>query len=497
MNRRTFVISSGAGALLALGAPGRSCAFTYPSESGSWDVIIAGAGLAGISAAIAAKESGADKVLIVEKLPMIGGHCRSSVSSFLAYSPKRLREAGITYSGQYVVDTVYEGGSGLGDKELITLMIDKSDEAMGWLEKCGVVWDPKPFIPVGSSTIYSFGVRTGYTGNEYIRAVNRKARELKVDFMFETAVTKLLTNEADGSVIGLIVTDKNGKQQTLSSSSVILATGGFTANRDMCIKYCGEITSNMPTTANPFKKGLDGATGDAVTLTEPLDANPVQMQYVQLIGFLGGRLLEYTGGDIYVNSLGNRFVNESREFSAVRDALLRQPGQQMWVITDSASRKTMNLERKLADGTVRRCASVKEAAQIIGCSADALEQTLKRYNGFVRRQKDEDFGKPALSQEIAIAPFYLGREQLGLHFSCGGLAFSKKAEVLKKDGSPIPGLYVAGEASGGLHGSDRQGGAGLLECVVFGRIAGEEAARCSRKSSVTYSLPLPPLSCKS
>ena len=134
------------------------------------------------------------------------------------------------------------------------------------------------------------------------------------------------------------------------------------------------------------------------------------------------------------------------------------------------------METKLEERSVYKCADTAEIAKLIGCPAENIEETLNRYNEFVRCQKDKDFAKPILLQTIDKPPYYIGREKLGIHYCCGGLAFNEYGEVLRNDGTSIAGLYAAGEATGGLHGKDRIGGGALTECVVFGRIAGKEAA---------------------
>ena len=238
----------------------------------------------------------------------------------------------------------------------------------------------------------------------------------------------------------------------------------------------------MPSTANPGGRYLDGASGDALEFTKPFNAATVDLDKIQRICFLGGRLVDYTGADIYLNKNGRRFVNEGASHGDVHKALMKQPQQVMWVITDSQSKKGLSLENKLADGAVKKFDSLVQAAAFIGCPAETLQETVTRYNEFVLTGIDKDFGKKVMLQTIIYPPFYVGQERVGVHYCCGGLKFNHKAQVLNTSDEPIPGLYVAGEASGGVHGKDRLGGIGLTEAVVFGRIAGREAARLERKS---------------
>ena len=166
----------------------------------------------------------------------------------------------------------------------------------------------------------------------------------------------------------------------------------------------------------------------------------------------------------------------------------------MWVITDSQSKKGLSLENKLADGAVKKFDSLRQVAAFIGCPAETLEETVTRYNDFVLKGVDKDFGKKVMLQTISYPPFYVGQERVGVHYCCGGLKFNEKAQVLNTSDEPIAGLYVAGEASGGVHGKDRLGGIGLTDAVVFGRIAGREAALLERASEHTEFRYVPPIS---
>ena len=280
----------------------------------------------------------------------------------------------------------------------------------------------------------------------------------------------------------------------IRGNAVVIATGGYSANNALCRKFNPEISALMPSTANPGGRYLDGAWGDALEFTKPFHAATVDLDKIQRICFLGGRLVDYTGADIYLNKNGLRFVNEGASHGDVLAELLKQPQRAMWVITDSQSKKGLSLENKLADGAVKKFDSLRQAAAFIGCPAETLEETVTRYNEFVLKGVDKDFGKKVMLQTITYPPFYVGQERVGVHYCCGGLKFNEKAQVLNTSEEPIAGLYVAGEASGGVHGKDRLGGIGLTDAVVFGRIAGREAALLERTSEHAELQYVPPRS---
>lgn len=462
-------------------APALSLAQSPMHLGRQWDVIVIGSGLAGLSAALSASENGAEHILVIEKLPVLGGHSRLSTGSFLAVSPKRLEPLGIHTSVDAVLKEVLEVGGGIGNKDLARLLLSESEAAMDWLETHGIVWNPEPFVAVGSPSAYAFRTIQGFTGSHYIFKLNQRARERGIHFLYEQPVTDLLQNPATGYVNGVVVKSKSHEVIYLRGKAVVIATGGYSANNALCRKFNQEISALMPSTANPGKRYLDGASGDALEFTKPFNAATVDLDKIQRICFLGGRLVDYTGADIYLNKNGRRFVNEGASHEDVYRALVKQPQQVMWVITDSQSKKGLSLENKLADGAVKKFDSLPQAAAFIGCAADTLEETVSRYNEFVLTGVDKDFGKKVMLQTIIYPPFYVGQERVGIHYCCGGLKFNDKAQVLNTSDEPISGLYVAGEASGGVHGKDRLGGIGLTEAVVFGRIAGREAARLEYK----------------
>lgn len=472
--RRRNLLSLGAS--LALGTVTTSAAAASPFGIRLWDVVIVGSGLAGLSAAVSARENGAENVLVIEKLPILGGHSRVASGSFCAVSEKRLKPYGIKTTVEDAVKESLVIGGPEANAKLLKILMKESESAMDWLESMGVRWNPEPYLPVGSLSVCSFISHSGANGLNYITHLNQRARELGVRFIFSHRVNDLLTYADRSAVEGVVMRTPEGNVEYIRSKAVILACGGFTGNISMCRAVNRNISPAMRSTANPTGRGLDGATGDAISLAKPLNAMVKDLEHIQLICYLGGRMLNYSGADIYVNQEGRRFVNEANAHAVIQKELLKQPNETLWAITDAKSKKSLTVETKLEDGSVYKCADTAEIAKLIGCPAENIEETLNRYNEFVRCQKDEDFAKPILLQTIDKPPYYIGREKLGIHYCCGGLAFNEYAEVLRNDGTSIAGLYAAGEATGGLHGKDRIGGGALTECVVFGRIAGKEAA---------------------
>lgn len=476
MDRRSFLKGS-AGLSLLVAAP--SVFSQRLNLDQRWDVIVIGTGLAGLSAAVSARENGAESVLVIEKSPLTGGHSRLSTGSFSVYSPRRAEALGFKDSEERFVQEIMEAGGRINSEPLVRTLVANSEAAIDWLEEKGVIFEPQPYIAVGGISPRTYKARSSLSGLNYVRAVNLRAQELGVRFIYNTPVVDLLKDSSLGAITGVVIKRPHGVQY-LNAKSVIIATGGYTANGSLCKKFNPEIDIFAPTTANPWRKGIDTATGDGLIMAMQAGADTIDLEHIQCIPFLGGRLTDYAGGDIFVNSEGKRFVNEASPLGTISAALRAQTNQKMWAITDSVSQKGTSIESKLQRGVVHKCQTTAEIAKIIGCPESTIIQTLEEYNQAFKDQRDKKFGKTALLQSIDKPPFYVGEERLCRHFCCGGLLFNTEAEVLDKYGAVMPGLYVAGEASGGVFGKDRLGGTSLLSCVVYGRIAGQNAALRSK-----------------
>lgn len=443
-----------------------------------WDVIVIGSGLAGLSAAVSAKENGAKNVLIIEKTPLLGGHSKYASGSFCACLSSNIDARGVQDSPELMTQHIFESGGRIGSIELIKILASQSVDAYNWLAAKGVKWS-NPFIPVGASYPRGFHAQAPLPGFDYVLKVNRAARELGVHFLFSHRALDLLTNSKTGAVNGVVIRGESGELKYLRGNAVIIATGGFTEDKILRNKHDPRLSLSLTSTANPYGRGLDTATGDGLKMAVAIGADTFDLEHIQTLFYMGGRLLDYVGGDIYLDPAGKRFVNEGGTLKEISDTVLTLGLPEIWILTDSQSRKGPNFENRIKNGIVYKCSSLEEAANLMHCQSSQLKQTLEIYNRDVAAGKDTQFHKETLLQQINHPPFFIGKERLAVHYCCGGLKFDSKARVLDIYEEPISGLYVAGEASGGIHGKNRMGGCSLVECVVFGRIAGREAARQS------------------
>lgn len=269
-------------------------------------------------------------------------------------------------------------------------------------------------------------------------------------------------------------------EKMFTAKAIVLATGGFGGNVAMREHYDPRLDATFTTTADPYQEGADPATGDGIVLAQKLGADLVDMDCIQIIPFWGGRLTDYVGADIYLTGEGRRLVNEGDSWKHIASKIWQLPNRECWVVTDSQSSKGASRSVKLMKDIVQKADSIEEMAAGMQVSPRVLKETLERYNRFVHEGVDFDFGKTTFTQDISQPPYYYGKEHLYVHYCCGGLRFDERARVLRKDLSVIPGLYAAGEVTGGLHGADRVGGWAITDCIVYGRIAGKEAAAQTR-----------------
>ena len=440
------------------------------------DVVIIGAGGAGMAAAVSAAQAGA-KVTVLEKLPVIGGHTIISGGSVNAPDPERQGKVGIKDSPDLFYEQTLKAGDYRGEPGVVRVLADNATDMLKWFESLGLKWDDRVFEAWGGLYPRSHNSGAAAAGKDYIRVLNDNAKKLGVTIKTNTKVVELIREANGGPVTGLKAVNKSGDTDTYLAKAVIIASGGFTANIPMRMKYNPRLNDKFRTTANPQGKALDGSTGEGITMAKKIGADDVGMDYIQLIPFSGGRVIDYVGGDIFVNFDGKRFVNEGGRRDAISDAILSQRGQKMWVITDDQSIKGASLHTKLEKGIVFKADTIEEMAKKMNVDPKVLQNTLERYNQYGKDKQDPDFGKTMFTQVIDKAPYYFGIETADVHFTCGGLRISPSTEVIDLDNKVIPGLYAAGETTGGVHGTNRAGGNSLTAIFVFGRIAGTNAAK--------------------
>ena len=492
---------------------------------GSADLIIVGAGGAGLSAAVTAKDLGVKNVLVLEKMPVIGGNTLRCASGFNAADPDRqkalpmtetLKEAVVKAINEKPVSEehaklmadvkakyeaylksgsktlfdcpewhalqTYNGGDKVGQIPLIRQYSNNVLDTLHWMQSKG-----SPVMDRVSQGAGALWQRTHQldapAGLGLIDPLYQAAVKQGVNFKLGMRVQDLILNDK-GRVIGVTATDKVGnKYEFTSKDGVILATGGYSQNKEMRQKSAPHLTSEMVSTNQP------GATGDGIIIATRHGADTTGMNYVQVYplatpgtGALQGRARKMSGLDdvIDVNKNGERFVKEDARRDEFVAAIKKQPGGVVYDINDSSIVKPLNsfnedVETLVSIGRIYKADSLADLAKQLGMPADKLEATVAEFNKMVEAKKDPKFGRKLFDRPIVKPPFYATPRAPSIHHTMGGLQISTNAQVLDKNGKPIPGLYAAGEVTGGIHGSNRLGGNATADVLTFGRIAAKSA----------------------
>ena len=461
--------------MAALAAVGFSAAPSAASAAPEiCDVVVIGTGLAGHCAAIAAAEAGAGSVLMIDKAPLVGGHSALASGSIAFVDEKRQAAQGIVDSFEkFLADAKAVGGE--IDEAMAGFMAERSADGLDWLEAHGVRFAPKIFRAYGGlhpRCVTAFG---NMGARRYVSQLHGVAEELGISTRLLTCAAGL-GQRADGGYELEVSDERSKRKYTIYARSVVIASGGFGANLPLRMRYRPELDQDIPTTANPHGLLQDTATGDGLLLARRLGACWTNMSSIVLLSYWGGRMLDYIGAEIYVNTEGRRFVDETAATGRIAKAIAQLPARSMFVITDAKSVKGVNVGTKLTAGSVHRSESVAQMARGMNVPVQELEHTIEQYNRHARENTPDAFGRRIYAQTIDTPPFYWGLERLMVHATLGGLRTDTQARVLREDGSLIEGLYAAGEVVGGIWGGDRLGGAGLLQCLVLGRAAGQAAA---------------------
>ena len=454
------------------------------------DVVVVGGGGSGLASAISAQQSGAN-VIVMEKLDILGGSTNVSEGALNAVDPVRQGAQGIEDSVGKFVKQTYEGGHGVGDLELITYLCMNSMDAVEWLESIGVEF--KDEIGTATGALWQ---RSHYTttpsGNSYIRVFEKYIAENEgITVLNGTTATEITTE--DGKVTGVIGTAKDGSTVTVKANSVILATGGFGANKDLLAEYNTGVWAHVDVTSLGCTNIRLSATGAGIEMARAVGADVTGMSDIQIhpCGTPGTGLMENirTSGRnrIFVNVYGDRFVNEGAARDTLAQAIFDQDEQTYWIVVnavryparDWVDANGATIENMVAQGSVVEADTLEELAEKIGADPAKLTASVENYNAIVRGELEDPLGFVANNKadvEMTEGPWYACRKVPTVHHTMGGLKINAKTEVLDTEGTVIPNLFACGEVTGGIHGSNRLGGNAIADCMTFGKLAGEMAA---------------------
>ena len=492
------------------------------------DVVVVGMGGAGMAAAITASEVGKN-VVILESQSMGGGNTvrstgglnaaktatqdenefgeadgvnktlntakeswadNEAIKELAAAVQKQWDEYQAKPEGYFDSVELFEldtmiGGKGINDFELVKTLCENTSGAIDWLKE-------------HDAELPSVGAFGGASVKRIHRPVNAEGKTTAVgaylvpiltknvegkdniDVYYNTTANKIIME--DGKAIGVIAEGETGNTVTVNAKAVILATGGFGADLDRVVKYNPDLEGFVTTNAaGSLGQGIDMATSDDVK-ADTVDMEQIQIHPTVTVDADGNAHLITEGirgdGAILVNMEGKRFYDEVSTRDKVSAAEIAQTDGCAWIILDQ---KMMDASSVYAgyynSGYAVKGETYEELAEAMGVPADAFKETMDGWAKIWGEKKDEEFGRTSFSSDndLTTAPFYAIKVSPGIHHTMGGLKIDTSAEVINTDGEVIPGLFAAGEVTGGVHGANRLGGNAVADIIVFGRIAGDSA----------------------
>lgn len=486
------------------------------------DVVVIGAGGAGMTAAITAADAG-KQVVLVESQAMVGGNSvratggmnatktaaqdkntfaeAAGVEKTLATATEKhadneaVTKLAATVAEQWnayqknptgyfdsvelmELDTLI-GGKGSNDPELVDTLCGNSADAIGWLDTIGA--DLSSVASFGGASVKRIHRpvddegKTISVGSYIVPILQENCEKRGIEILLNTTAESIRTDES-GAVTGINAVGKNGEKVIVNAKAVILATGGFGANLEMVTEYKPELEGFMTTNAA-------GAQGQGITMATKVGAATVDMDQIQIHPTVqydtAALITEGLRGDgaILVNAEGKRFIDEVGTRDVVSAAEIAQTGSYSWLVVDQAMADASSvIAGYIKKGFAVTGADYAELASAMGVDAEAFAATMESWNGCVEAKSDPEFGRTSFANPLNTAPYYAIKVTAGVHHTMGGLSISPATEVLGENGEPIPGLFAAGEVTGGVHGANRLGGNAVADFIVFGRIAGESAS---------------------
>ena len=486
------------------------------------DVVVVGAGGAGMTAAITAAAEG-KTVVILESQSMVGGNSVRATGGMNAGKTvyqdenefgesagveKTLKTAAEKYADNETITalakTVSEqwaayqanptgyfdsvelmeldtmiGGKGINDPELVETLCANSADAIDWLDEHGItLHNVSSFGGASVKRIHRPVNAEGKTvsvGSYMIPLLQENCEKAGVKMMLDTTATEILT-DANGAAVGVKATGASGETVTVNAKAVVLASGGFGANLDMVVKYKPELKGFMTTNA-------PGIQGQGIEMAQAIGAATVDMDQIQIHPTVEANtaalITEGLRGDgaILINEEGQRFIDEVGTRDVVSAAEIAQTGSYSWLVVDQAMVDASSvIQGYIKKGYTVTGATYEELGKAMGVDAAAFAETMEKWNGYVEAKNDPDFGRTSFANPLNTAPYYAVKVTAGVHHTMGGLKINANTEVLNEKGEVIPGLFAAGEVTGGVHGANRLGGNAVADFTVFGRIAGAAAS---------------------
>ena len=504
LSRRNFLKTAGGAAAMAGLATGGVALTPWTAEAAAlpkkwdetFDIVVVGSGFAALAAAYEAKKAGAS-VVVLEKMRTPGGNSIINGGVVSAAGSPKEKEQGIEDSPELLLKDMLTAGLNLNHVELAKMVADKSNETVQWtINELGVKYKDKLSQEGGHSVPRMYSTYN-QSGSAIVTQQLLKLKELGVQPRLQSYLTQIY-RDTDGRVKGVQIREKyvfpnadSGKVKNIKArKAVILGTGGF--GNDVAFRTLQDprLTAEFPTTNQP------GATSEALRESLRIGCAPVQLSWIQLgpwgspdekgmgLSPFFAQLCAAMYGIWVDTKTGKRFINELADRKIRADAIIRV-GNKCIAMTDAygfsmgekliAESMPLLLER----GVVKKYNTLEEMAAAYNCPIEPLKATIEKFNKGIAAGKDEEWNRYLQKNQkpLGPGPWYALRLTPKVHHTMGGVNINAKAQATDiMTDKPIPGLYAAGEVTGGVHGAVRLGSCATLDCLIFGRIAGQNAA---------------------
>lgn len=505
LSRRNFLkTAGGAAAVAGLATTGISLMTSQAQAAGdalpkkwdeTYDVVVIGSGFAGLAAAIEAREAGAS-VLVLEKMPTHGGNSIIN-GGVMAVAGSDMQDAkGIKDSPDLMLEDMMKAGLYMNYPELAKMVAYQSKPAYDWCKQhLGVKFtDPKMLLHMGGHTVARSCPTSIYSGAEIVNKELAKFKELGGSVSTGTYLEKLIQN-AKGRIVGVQIrkgyrfpkADSGKVRFVKARKGVVLASGGFSQDVAFRMTQDPKLIASVNSTNQP------GATAEVLKEGLRVGGTPVQISWIQsgpwaspdekgfglAPHFATGPVFSY--GVMVDPKTGKRFISELADRKIRADAIIRA-GHAVIGISDDEGQKSCGgppgtVGKLVERGVVKKYDTLEALAKGYDIPYAAVKETVDNYNAYLKTGLDKEFGRYLQpdAKPIEKAPFYAVRLWPKVHHTMGGVQINTDARVIGLDGKPVAGLFAAGEVAGGVHGAVRLGSCAVVDCLVFGRIAGKTA----------------------
>lgn len=427
------------------------------AEDKTTDLLVIGAGPAGLSSAIQAKQDGVENVTVIEKMDIISGNGKFDMNFFDMANSEAMKANNNEVTKEEYKENYLE--KSWDSEERIDALTEGAFEVDGWLRYQGIELDYN-FGEDGSMN--HMAKEDEYAGDYIQTKLEETANELGIEIIPGTKATDLIIE--DGKATGAVVEDKENTYN-INSTSTVIATGGFSNNPELLAEYI-EGAEEIPT-SNQI-----GATGDFVEIAKNHNIKLYDMEKPSIFPKILDPRRDLTGAFdsnfIFVNENGERFIDETSGGVEYGQEMMKN--RPVYYIFDEAARDSFyRLTSQVEKGYIAEYDNIEALAEAIGCETDTLTETFDTYNKAVRGEIDDPFREEVAEEEINTdGKLYCVTVTPAVHMTKGGIVANEKAQVLDNEDNIIEGLYAAGEVT------DTSGA--YSSAVIFGRISGKSAA---------------------